>query len=106
MAVIGKTELQADKDIMANTETRLLDLFSFDERSKQFVVEQPVKRDETKVKVNVAKVGSLEGMSDATLPKGFNTSLELLMKWADLSKKITVAQPVKKGETLAVTVEV
>ena len=106
MAAIGKVELQADKDVGAKTETRLLDLFTFDERSKQFAVDQPVKRDETRLKINVAKVGTFDTISDATLPKGFNTSLELLMKWADMSKKVTVSDSIKKNEALSVTVEI
>jgi len=105
VAVIGKTELKADKDAEANTEASLFDLFTFSERNKQFTVDQDIKRDQTKLKVNVAKFGTLDIISDANLAKGFNTSLATLLKWADTSKKVKVSESIKKGDTLVVTIE-
>lgn len=105
MAILGKTELKADKDVAAGTEISLFDLFPFSERSKQFVAEEDVVRDQTKLTVNVAKFGTLEVISDAMLKKGFNTSLATLLKWADSNKRVKVSESIRKDETLAVTVE-
>ena len=106
MAVIGKIEMQAERDVAANGETRLLDLFSFSERSKPFVTDVDIKKDETKLKVHVDKVGILETTADLNIPKGFNANLATLMKWADESKTVKVLKAIKKDESLAVMVEV
>ncbi len=105
MALLGKIELRAERDLAVGTQASILDLFPFEERSKQFAATQPVKRDETKLRVNVDKFGTVEAASDANLPAGFNTSLVGLMKWNDMAKKVTVSGPIKKGDALLVTFE-
>lgn len=105
MALAGKGKLKADRYLAAGTEANIFDMFSFEERSRRFPVDQPVRRDETRFRINVAKVGAIDVTSDATLPKGFYTSLELLMRWTDMAKRMVVSDSVKKDEALAVTVE-
>jgi hypothetical protein len=105
MPVVGKVELKAEKDVAAGAETSLSDLFSYSERRKEFTLESDVERDKTKLKVNVAKLGTIEATADTTKKKGEKTNLWLLMKVADFSKKVKAKEAIKKGDTLAITVE-
>jgi hypothetical protein len=105
MPVVGKVELKAEKDVAAGAETSLSDLFSYSERRKEFTLESDVERDKTKLKVNVAKLGTIEATADTTKKKGEKTNLWLLMKVADFSKKVKAKEDIKKGDTLAITVE-
>ncbi|MEM4700217.1 MAG: hypothetical protein QXT74_04625 [Candidatus Nezhaarchaeales archaeon] len=105
MPVVGKVELKANKDVKAGEETTLSELFTFDERRKELTLEGDVERDKTKLKVTVAKLGTLEATADTTKKKGEKTNLWMLLKVADFSKKIKASEEIKKGETLAVTIE-
>jgi molybdopterin converting factor small subunit len=105
MPVVGRVELKAEKDVAAGAETSLSDLFSYSERRKEFTLESDVERDKTKLKVNVAKLETIEATADTTKKKGEKTNLWLLMKVADFSKKVKAKEAIKKGDTLAITVE-
>jgi molybdopterin converting factor small subunit len=105
MPAVGKVELKAERDVAAGAETSLSDLFSYSERRKEFTLESDVERDKTKLKVSVAKLETIEATADTTKKKGEKTSLWLLMKVADFSKKVKAKEAIKKGDTLAITVE-
>ena len=105
MSVIGKVELKANKDVDAGAETNLSELFPSPERSKEFSLEENVERDKTKLKVTVAKLGIVDVTADTTKKKGEKTSLWLLTKLSDLSKKVKATEPIKKGDALAITIE-
>jgi hypothetical protein len=105
MSIVGKVELTADKDVSAGTETSIFELFSREGGRQVFPVAVDVKRDETKLKITVTKLGTLDAISDATRRKGQYTSLRLLMNKSDFSKKVKASEPVKKGDILTVTVE-
>ncbi len=105
MAIIGKTEIKANDSINATAETRLLDLFSFSERSKSFPIDQDVKRGETNLTVKIEKLGDINFMSNANLLKGYNTSLAGLLNWEDTNKLIKAQESIQKDEVLTVTVE-
>ena len=105
MPTLGKVELKADKDVSAGVETSLSELFPSSERNKMFSLEGDVTRDKTKLKVTVAKLGSLDATADTGKKKGENTSLWMLTKASDFSKKVKASEAIKKGDVLAVTVE-
>ena len=104
MSVIGKVELKADKDVIAGAETSLSELFPSPEHSKEFPVEGDVTRNETKLKVAVTKLGSLDVTADTTKKKGEKTNLWQLTKIADFRKKVKASEQIKKGDVLAITV--
>jgi len=105
MAVIGKVEIQADKDVVKNVETKIIDLFTFEERIKKFSVNYPVKMGETKLIIKVDKLEPVEFVSDAMLPAGFSTSVATLMKWGDMDKKVKALEHITKGEILSAAIE-
>jgi len=102
---IGKVELKAEKDVSQGSETSLSELFSYDERKKEITLEGDVQRDKTKLKITVAKLGTLDATADVTKKKGEKTNLWMLTKVSDFSKKVKASEPIKKGDVLAVTVE-
>jgi hypothetical protein len=105
MPLVGKVELKADKDVAAGAETSLSDLFPFSERRKEFTLESDVERDKTKMKITISKLESIEAVADITKKKGEKTSLWMIMKVSDFSKKIKAKEAIKKGDVLSVTVE-
>lgn len=106
MPIIGKVELKAEKDVSAGTEIILSELVSYTERSKEFSVEVDVTRDKTKLKVTVAKLGTLDVSSaDTTKKKGEKTNLWMLVKSTDFSKKVKASEAIKKGDVLTTTIE-
>jgi len=105
MAQVGKVELKADKDVNAGAETSLSDLFPYSERSKEFTLESNVERDKTKLKITVAKLGTIETTADTTKKKGEKSNTWLLSKISDFSKKVKAQESIKKGDLLTVTVE-
>jgi hypothetical protein len=104
MSIIGKVELESNKAANSGEETTLLDLFTFEERSKKFNVDQGVKR-EQKLKIHLEKISTIEATSDSVLPTGFPTSIATLLKWTDENKKFKVAEPIKKGSMVEIAVE-
>jgi len=105
MPLVGKVELKADRDVAANAEVSLSELFPYAERSKEFTLEADVERNKTKLKITVAKLGTIEAVADETKKKGEKTSLWRLLKIADASKKVKAKEAIKKGDVLAVTIE-
>jgi hypothetical protein len=105
MPVIGKIELKADKDVEKDTEISLLELFPYEERVKPLTLEADVTRDQTRLKINIAKVGTIDSVADATKKTGEQVHLWALMKYAQSSKKVKLQEAIKKDEALAVTVE-
>ena len=105
MATVGKIDLKANKDVSADTETTLSDLLSYPERRKEFTLDTDVTCDKSKLKVTVAKLGTLDITADVTRKKGEKTSLWSLSKYADFSKKIKASQAIKKDDVLAVNIE-
>ena len=106
MPTIGKIELKADKALGKDAETSLMELFPYTERVKEFSLEADVTRNQTRLKVTVAKLGSIDTIADATRKKDEKIHLWALMKYTDSSnKKIKVSEAIKKGDTLAITVE-
>jgi len=105
MPVVGKVDLKADKDVNAGAETSLSDLFTYFERSKEFTLESDIKRDKTKLRITVAKLGSVETTADTDKKKGEKTSVWMITKYADLSKKVKANEAIKKDDILPVTVE-
>jgi len=105
MPVVGRIELKADRDVAANTETSLIDLFPYSERSKEFTLESDIERDKTKLKITISKLETLESVADITRKKGEKTSLWAITKYRELSKRIKAKENIKKGDILSVTVE-
>jgi len=105
MPLVGKVELKAAKDVNASAETSLSDLFPSPERSKEFTLESDVERDKTKLKITVAKLGTVETTADTSKKKGEKTNTWLLSKVSDFSKKVKATESIKKGDVLSVTVE-
>ena len=105
MPVVGKVELKADKDVSGGAETSLSELFSYSERRKEFSVDADITRDKTKLKVAVAKLGSLDVTADVTKKKGEKTNLWMLTKSSDFNKKVKASEAIKKGDALAITIE-
>ncbi|MDH5815176.1 MAG: hypothetical protein QE164_00015 [Candidatus Nezhaarchaeota archaeon] len=105
MPVVGKVELKADKDVKKGEEVSLTELFPYSERTKEFTVDVDVERDKTKLKITVAKLGTIETTADTTKKKGEKTSLWAITKYSDMSKKVKASEDIKKGETLSVTIE-
>ena len=64
-----------------------------------------MEKDKTKLKINVAKLETIEATADTTKKKGKKTNIWLLVKVADFSKKVKAKEAIKKGDTLAITVE-
>lgn len=105
MPIVGKISLKADKDVNAGAEVSLSELFTYDERRKEFTLESDVERDKTKLKVTISKLGVIETVADTTKKKGDKTNIWLLMKISDFSKKVKAAEKIKKGDILDITVE-
>ena len=105
MPVIGKIKLKADKDVGKDVEISLLELFPYTERVKPLTLEADVTRDQTKLRINIAKAGTIDTAADATRKKGEQIHLWALMKYAQSSQKIKTLKAIKKDEALAVTVE-
>jgi len=105
MPLVGKVSLKADKDVSAGSEVSLSELFTYDERRKEFALEYDVERDKTKLKVNVPKLGVIETVADTTKKKGEKTNIWLLMKISDFSKKVKAVESIKKGDILDITIE-
>ncbi len=105
MTTVGKLELKADKDVGKGAEISLLELFPYTERIKEFSLETDVTRDQTRLKVTVARIGSINTIADATRKKEEKIHLWALIKYTDSSKKIKTAEAIKKGDTLAITAE-
>ena len=104
MSIVAKVELKADKDVSAGSEASLSDLF-ITEKRKEFSLEGDVTKDKTTLKVTVAKLGILDATADTTKKKGEKTSLWMLMKMSDFSKKVKALESIKKGDVLTITVE-
>jgi len=105
MPVVGKVELKAAKDVGAGAETSLSELFPYPERNKEFSLDADVTRDKTKLKLAIAKLGSLDATADSTKKKGEKTSLWMLTKYADFNKKVKASEAIKKDDVLTITVE-
>jgi len=105
MPIVGKVELESDKDVAAGTEITLFELFPHWERAKEFVLESDVKWGETKLRITVDKLESFEAVASITKRKGEKTDLWMLLKMADFLKKIKAKEDIKKGEILSVTIE-
>lgn len=105
MPVIGKIKLKTNKAVEKDTEISLLEIFPYEERVKLLTLEADVTRDQTKLKINIAKVGTINTTADATKKKGEKIHLWALMKFAQSSKKVRTLKAIKKDEALAVTVE-
>lgn len=105
MSVIVKVDLKANRDVNAGAEMSLYDLFSYSERNKYFTVESGVEQNKTKLKITVAKLGSVELVANMSKKKGEKTSISMISKTADLSKKVKAKETIKKDDVLSVTVE-
>ncbi len=105
MSVIVKVDLKANRDVNAGAEISLYDLFPYSERNKNFTLESDVERDKTKLKITVAKLGSVEIVANTSKKKGDKTSIFMISKTADSSKKVKAKETIKKDDVLSVTVE-
>ena len=105
MPGIGKIDLKTDKDVSTNAETSLVDLFSSTERYKEFTLDGDVRRDDTKLKITAAKLASIDFTADLTKWKGNKTSLNAIMRYTYLSKKIKASQAINKGDTITINIE-
>lgn len=105
MSVIVKVDLKANRDVNAGAEISLYDLFPYSERNKNFTLESDVERDKTKLKITVAKLGSVEIVANTSKKKGDKTSILMISKTADSSKKVKAKETIKKDDVLSVTVE-
>ena len=106
MMKLGNIIMKANKDVKMGEETNIDQLFSVDEQTKLFEACENVTKDETKLKINVAKVGMFEAIADTTRKKGKKINCFMLLKRTDLSKKIAAPRDIKKGEKVEVTVEI
>jgi len=105
MSVIQKVDLKANRDVNAGAEISLYDLFPYSERRKEFTLESDVERNKTKLKITIAKLGSVEFMADTSKKKGEKASIYMISKTADFSKKVKAKETIKKDDVLSVTVE-
>ena len=105
MATVGKIDLKADRDASAAVEISVSELFSYAERTKKVTLDTDVTRDQTKLKVTIAKLGTLDIIADTTEKKDGQASLFTLMKRDDLWKKIKASKAIKKEDTLTVNIE-
>jgi hypothetical protein len=105
LALVGKIDLRADRDVTAGAEVSLSELFPYPERSKEFTLESDITRDTTKLKLKVAKLGTVDTTADTTKKKGEKTNIWMLTKISDFSRKVKAAEAIKKGDTLSITVE-
>jgi len=105
VALVGKVDLKADIDVKAGEELRLTDLFSWDEKWKEFTVESDIEYGKTRIKVNIPKVGVIETIADITRKKGERACLWLLMKFYEFLSRRKALQDISKGETLTITIE-
>ena len=105
MVKLGSIELVADKDVKKGEETKINNLFTYDEPKKEFELLEDVTSNKTGIKVTMAKVGSFETKADTSNKKKEKTSLYRLIKYADLSKNLKASEDIKKGDKLGVTIE-
>jgi hypothetical protein len=105
MSVIAKVDLKANGAVNAGAEISLYDLFSYSERNKEFTLESDVEREKTKLKITVAKLGSIEIMANTSKKKGGKTSFVMISKTGDIRKKVKAKETIKKDDVLSVTVE-
>ncbi|MEM2094585.1 MAG: hypothetical protein QXI32_04750 [Candidatus Bathyarchaeia archaeon] len=80
-------------------------MFPSPERNKEFSLDADVTRDKTKLRIVVAKLGTLDATADTTKKKGEKTSLWMITKYSDFTKKVKASEAIKKGDTLSVTLE-
>ena len=105
MTKLGNVELVANKDIKKGEETKINDLFTYSDQRKEFELLEDVTRDETGIKVTIAKVGSFDTKADTSRKKGEKTGCRRLLKYGDLSKNLKASEDIKKGDKLGVTIE-
>lgn len=98
-------ELTANKDVKKGEKVTIESLFAYVERRKESEVSSDIKRGDTKIKVDISKVGALEIKSDATKKKGEKTSLTMLLSYLDQRKELIATGDVKKGDKLTVNIE-
>ncbi|MEM2111737.1 MAG: hypothetical protein QXX08_07655 [Candidatus Bathyarchaeia archaeon] len=105
MAKLGSVELISNRDVKKGEETKINDLFTSDERRKEFELLEDVTRDKTGLKVTIAKVESFSTKADTSKKKGEKTNIWMLLKYADLSKSLKATEDIKKGDRLTVTID-
>ena len=105
MVKLGSVELVAYKDVKKGEETNINALFASSDLRKEFELLEDVTKDETGIKVTIAKVGSFDTKADTSNKKGGKASCTRLLKYADLSKNLKASEDIKKGDKLGVTIE-
>ncbi len=105
MAKLASIELNADQDVAKGMKTSIIPLFSHTEGWKNFELLENAETDKTRIKITIARVGSFQTKANATRKKGEKTSLWLLLKQDDFTKKIAATDAIKKGDKLTVTLE-
>ncbi|MCJ7573279.1 hypothetical protein MUO93_03320 [Candidatus Bathyarchaeota archaeon] len=105
MTKLGSIVLIADKDVKKSEKTSIQSLFIYGERQKEFEISSDVKSGVTKIKVDIPKVGTFETKAKTTKKKGEKTSLNNMLPYLDLNRKLTASEDVKKSDKLEVSVE-
>jgi hypothetical protein len=105
MPLVGKIKLKSDKDVGKDIEISLLELFPYEERIKKIPLEADITKDQTRLKVTIAKLGVIESISDVSKKKSEEAHLWSLMKYIKTTEKTKVLKPIKKDEALDITVE-
>ena len=105
MAKLGSIDLVAGKDVKREEETSINVLFLWSEQKKEFELLEDLTRDKTGIKVTITKVGSFDTKAGISKKKGEKTNCNMLLKYADLSKKLKASEDIKKGDKLSATIE-
>ena len=105
MAKLASIELNADQDVAKGMKTSIIPLFSHTDLWQEFQLLENVQADKTRIKINIAKVGSFQTKANATRKNGEKTNCALLLKSDDFTRKIAATDDIKKGEKLTVTLE-
>jgi len=105
MAKLGSIDLVAGKDVKREEETSINVLFSWSEQRKEFELLEDLTTDKTGIKVTITKVGSFDTKAGISKKKGEKTNCNMLLKYADLSKKLKASEDIKKGDKLSATIE-
>ena len=104
---LGSVKLKSSKDVKRGEETSIDQLFSFDEQRKTFNILADTIKNETRIKVNIAKVGVFETTADTTTKRGKKVNCFMLLKRNNgLSQKIATSEDIEKGDKLEVTFEI
>ena len=105
VAKLASVELIANRDVKKGEKVSIESLFTRVEQRKEFEVSSDIKSRDTKIRVIIPKVETLETTATTTKKKGEKTSLWMILPYSDPRKELAAYEDVKKGDKLAVSIE-